>query len=145
MKAMIKWIDFDIHKIKRLKNEYEELKQFILDELPPVNWNSILETKAYFSDTYWLDLVSTQIAYLQTFELDENNSFTSDLAGLIELKKVQFFIRNYIDCILRHEKNGRIHLRNIDGKWLMPNKQPLPYSSQIKDAIIGEGEYLWEQ
>ena len=102
------WIDFDMVEINRLKVEYEDLKQFIIDELPDVNWNSIQGTKAYFRDEHWLELESVQIAYLQTLvNLEENNPWHDELCGLIELKKISSIIRNYLDCIIRHEKNGR--------------------------------------
>lgn len=143
------YIIFDIPSILALKKQYEDNIEYIKAELPPVNWNSISDTVDYFKYEHNITLHGIKIAYLKSLldTLDKQPEYycrsiksvceaIEVLSGLIELFAIQSIKRNYIDCILRHQVDGKVMLRDVDGKWMFPNKQPLPYATEIKECII---------
>ena len=144
---MEKYIDFDIDEVKELQDAYEETMNYILTTLPDVNWDSRLETSDYFTKEHNINFNSLKIAELQNMldQLnDENNFFEyivepdeaiDTLSGLITYLKIKWEVRNYTGCILRHQKEGRVILREIEGRYVMPNRQPLPYSQNILECI----------
>ena len=138
------YIEFDMDEINELKLDYENTLEFITSELPEVNWNSRVETKSYFSDEYNVAINSLKIAELRDTisRLDEQEYFEGDrdrckdeLTGLLELLKLKYTLHNYLDCILRHHTEGRVYLRNIDGEWKMPNKQPISTNPELTRCI----------
>ncbi len=141
------YVDFDIDEIKELQDNYILTKEFILTTLPDINWDSRLEVYDYFIKEHNIGLQSLKISELKDIleaynendvyfefaqEIDEAKEV---LEGFITYLKTKYEIRNYTQCILRHQVDGRIFLREIDGKLLMPNKQPLVYSQNIIDCI----------
>jgi hypothetical protein len=136
-----KTITFDIIAIKELRRQYKETEETILELLPNINWNSRLEVKNYFLEEYSLKLTDCRMATLmyQREWASEGSGEWDDLNGLIELYRTQAVIRNYLDCILRHQVGGVVALREIDGQWLMPNKQPISTLQEITDCIISTG------
>lgn len=137
---------FDIDEINDLKTCYQQTIESILDELPDVNWNSPIETKAYFSDNYGIQLKSVQIEELQKarnliqseegFIVKEQEQLEEELNGVIELYKLKYTIRNYLDNIIKHNKNGVIELREINGELRMPNKRMPPSSPDILACLL---------
>ena len=89
-----------------------------------------------------IDLHSLKIKVLES-KLEEMEDYnypegaTEELTMFVEWMKLKYTIKNYLDCIMRHEEeNGKVYLRDVDGTLMMPNKQPLPYSPDITKAII---------
>lgn len=148
------FIEFDIPAICQLKADYEKTIEFILDELPDVNWNSYQDTYGYFSEEYNIHIGSTRIQSLYEFLDDlDNNPETTEFAhnineckellqGLIELKKLQFTLRNYINNILKHNEGGVYNLRLVNGEWKMQNKRDLPYSPDILECVISKSDNI---
>lgn len=138
------WIEFDIPQIIALKLDYERTIEFIKDELPDVNWNSYIEMREYFSTEHNIYFYSKKIANLkEMFDTIEEEEYVRGvdeckevLQGLIELKKLQSTVRNYLDNILKHNEGGMYPLRLVDGEWRMQNKQPIFYSNAIKECVI---------
>ena len=139
-------ITFDIPSIIALQKDYQETIEYILAVMPDVNWNSQLETRQYFIDEFNLLLHSQTIASLKNIlanieqqeYIDEADLCCEMLSGLIEIKKLQSVIRNYTGNILRHHKDGIYPLRQVNGEWVMQNKQPLSYCPEIKACIIAQ-------
>ena len=138
------WIEFDIASIVALKLDYEKTCEFIKDELPDVNWNSYTEMSDYFSTEHNIYFYSMKISHLKEM-LDniEEEEYIRDideckevLQGIIELKKLQSTLRNYLNNILKHNEGGIVYLREVDGRICMPNKQNLPYSPDILECVI---------
>ena len=145
------YIEFDIPAICQLKEDYEKTIEFIKDELPDINWNSITETSDYFRYEHNINLYSLSIVNLKELlnDIQDNDSETIEyatdtdvccfvLTGLIELKKLQYTLRNYINNILKHNEGGYYPLRKIDGQWRMMNKQPLSYLQEIQECVISQ-------
>lgn len=139
---MNEWLQFDIQKIKLLKEDYEGAMSYIEEGLPNINFNSRKEVLNFFEKTFKIKLQTTRIKelsqYLAAYKEDsiENEMIT----GIVYYFKMKYTLKNYIDCILRHEKGGRVELRNFLGKISLPNRQPLPYSKEIQAAIIDGSE-----
>ena len=124
--------------INDLKTRYESVIEFILSDLPQVNWNSSKEIVKYLNETLDIDVkdakIKTVAGLLQCY--DENSYEFNVISGLTYYLKLKYTLKNYIGCILRHETNGIVALRLEDGEWKMPNKQPLPIAPEINECII---------
>jgi hypothetical protein len=148
------WIEFDIPALIALKEDLESTIDFIKDELPDVNWNSIPQAIYYFSHEHNIMLHGTSISslkeVLENWESDPETleySYNPDeakeiLVGLIELKKLQYTVRNYINNILKHNQGGVYPLRLVNGEWRMQNKQPRSYHDQINSCIISQSDNI---
>jgi hypothetical protein len=139
-----KYIEYDIDDLLDLRRDYCDTIEFILEELPDVNWNSRVETKEYFRDEYNVSPYSLKIADLIDLKDDlEDEEYTEgnigqcreELQGLIELYKLKYTIKNHIDCALKHQKDGKVYLREVNGELRLPNRQPLTYSIDIQRCI----------
>lgn len=142
------FIEFDMDEIRDLKYCYKQTMSLLIDELPDVNWNSLVETKQYFLNEHNLCLISTKIESLkETVDNIEEEEYlehvdecVETLLGLIEYYKLRYTIRNYLDNIIRHEKDGKYPLRKFNNEWVMQNRQSLPYHPEIKAAMRTKGE-----
>lgn len=136
------YLEFDLDEVKDLRSCYLATIDTLLKDLPDVNWNSRLEVKDYFLSEHDLVLDSLKISELHSLVefLDEDSDEYDVLSGLVEYLKLKYTVKNYLDCILRHEDNGKVYLRDVDGELRMPNKQPLSYSPDITDCLISQGE-----
>jgi len=138
-----KYLDFDVLKIKSLKDEYESSIEFILSELPAkVNWSSSKQIKLYFENALDIKLESVKISHILS-HLDEfpHDSPGFDLInGLVLYLKQKYTLKNYLDCILFHQINGRVHLRFFGGRWVLPNRQPIPTAPEITACVIARKE-----
>lgn len=147
MQEQPSYLQFDMDEVNDLEYCYQETLDFLLDQLPDVNWNSRLEVKDFFESEYNLTIISLKISYLKEvcsfledkidtcpydLEIDNADEAVETLKLLIEYYKTKYAMKNYIRCIQYHEKGGRIYLRD---ELLMPNKQPLPYSPDIISCI----------
>lgn len=132
------FIEFNIDDIRALKVDYEEQIICILELLPDLNWYSRLEVKNYFLEEYGLTLPDVKISTLRSFRenLDHDCDLYSDLTGLIELYTRRYTLKNYIDCILRHEDMGIVPLRAVNGELRLPNKQPIPNCPDLTECIV---------
>lgn len=131
------YIEFDLDEVKDLKQDYIETIQSILALLPDINWNSRIETKNYFMEEYSLELpdckISTLIFARDAFD-PESDCF-HDLQGVIELYKLKAIIKNYLECIERHHVDGKVYLREMNGEWVFPNRQPVPQCPEILSCL----------
>ena len=134
-----KYIDFNIDDIRELQNDYLATLTFLREELPEVDWESRIEVKDYFKDEFGIKLKNVKISHLTDHIpfCEEDSEARWVLESLIAYMKVKYEIRNYTNCILRHHVEGRLHLREINGQWFMPNRQPIVYSPNIKECITG--------
>lgn len=130
-------LQFDIAKVDQLAGELEETIVTIKELLPKVNWNSQKAVKQYFLDNYWLTLPDTKIVTLQEVrdQQEHDSELFDDLTGLIEYYKTLYKLKNYVRCIQRHHQQGKVYLREINGEWRMPNKQPVPTDSSITQCL----------
>lgn len=143
------YVDFDIDEIRELEEDYVITMDYILETMPDINWDSRLEVYDYFMKEHNIHLNSLKIKELKELleiyadedvfveyaqDIDEAKDV---LESFITYLKIKYEVRNYTKCILRHQKEGRVFLRNIDGNIVMPNKQPLMYSQNIIDCITG--------
>lgn len=154
MEEEIAWIEYDIPALIALKKDLESTIEFILDELPDVNWNSGPQTIYFFSHEHNIMLHGLSISSLKevietwyddpdTLEYACNPDEAKEiLVGLIELKKLQYTVRNYINNILKHNQGGVYPLRLVNGEWRMQNKQPISYHDQIISCIISKSDNL---
>lgn len=138
------WIRFDIEKVKSLRESYLESIAYTRRELPKIKWESPGKLKEYFKIRYGIVLENATIRHLQ--ELSEKYEHIEDLhdtlQGVIYFLKLWYAVVNYLDCILRHEKEGVVTLREVDFVWKFPNKQPLPYSGEIWACVTGTHESI---
>jgi hypothetical protein len=114
---------------------------FLLAELPDLNWDSRVEVKDYLHSEHKFFVESIKLSELisLTHIVNEETELKNVLTLFVEYLKLKYLKRNYIDCILRHEVDGRVYLRMINGQYMMPNKRPYPYSTHIIDCIISQG------
>jgi hypothetical protein len=134
------YIDFDILKIKDLKERYEENLKWIAEEIPAViNFDSPKQIKSLLEERLDITMESVKISLLEAYreEQDHDSEAYDLLNGLVLYLKQKFTLANYINCILKHEENGRVYLRHERGEWVLPNKRPLSESPEIKECIIG--------
>jgi hypothetical protein len=134
------YIDFDILKIKDLKERYEENQKFIAEGLPcGVNFNSPKQIREVLGKRLDITTENVKIEALERYrDLYDHDSEAFDfMNGLVLFLKNKYMLNNYINCILKHEENGRVYLRHERGEWVLPNKRPLSESPEIKECIIG--------
>lgn len=136
------FIEFDMKKIEALKTTYNESIKFILDELPDLNWDSAKQVQNYFRDYFDIKLENVKIAHvLSHLESVSHDSPAFDVInGFVLYLKQKFTLKNYIDCIIRHNINGRVNLRHFGGRWVLPNRQPLSLNPEITECIIAQKE-----
>jgi hypothetical protein len=135
------WIDFDIEKVKQLYEEYATGVDFVLSGLDlDVRWNSPLRVKIYFKNTFDISLDNVKIAHvLSHLETVDHDSPAFDaLNGYVLYLKYTYTLKNYINCILRYENEGRICLRSVDGVLKMPNGRPLSSSPEILKCVTAQ-------
>lgn len=137
------YIEFDMPAIYELESSIDATIDFLLAELPDINWSSRLDVKDYFLAEHRLYLESIKISELilinSTIQ-DEYSELKNVLTLFIEYLKLKYLKRNYIDCILRHNINGKMYLREVSGQLVYPNKRPISYSTHITDCIISQGQ-----
>lgn len=128
------YIEFSIPDIRELRSCYKQTEEFLLNELPDINWHSRLEIMNLFEYEYNIILKSLKISYLESIETNDEET-REIIETYLKLLKIRYETKNYIDCILRHEIDGIVYLRNHHDKIVMPNKQPLPYSPNILECV----------
>jgi len=134
---MDRWIQFEIRKIELLRQSHLAAIDFIVSELPPCNWNSPREIRRFYQDYFDKSLDNVKIKTLEAHLLTclEDSLEYEVTHGLILMFKLQYTVRNYLDCILRHHQEGIVKLRLVDGVWKMPNKQALSLAPEITECI----------
>lgn len=142
------YIIFDMPAIYRLREVYETNLIHVKEQLPPVNWNSRDKTILFFKETFDLDLNNVRIDPLVEIlnGLEHDSEVFDVLNGFVLYLKFKFTLKNYIDCIIRHNKDGRVRLRYFQGQWVLPNRQPTSMNPEITECIVaqGKGDSLWE-
>jgi len=132
------WILFDIEGVRQLRGIYVEAMASIRADLPNINLNSRREIINFFEKTFQITLQSSRIAeitsHLNKFK-DDSKEYEIIL-GIIYYFKMKYAVKNYLDCILKHEKKGVVELRTYFGSITMPNRQPLPKSPEILECVI---------
>lgn len=131
------FIDYNILMIKDLKERYEDTKKWILGELPKINWDSQKQIKSLFSETLEITLENVTIEHVQELlgRYDHDSEEFDLVNGLILYLKTKYTLNNYINCVLKHNENGRVYLRHEQGEWVLPNKRPLSGSPEIKECV----------
>ena len=127
------WLKFDIEKTSELIQVYESTIDFILEDLPKINWNSPKQIVAMLEKELG---VSVRNAKIQTIAscIDEADDRYEMIQGIVYFLKLKFCIKNYLNPIIKAD--GLITLRKEGSVYLMPNKQPLPYSGEVWDCLI---------
>ncbi len=136
------YIKFDIGKVLDLKDVYCEVMQFVQQDFPECNLNSSNQIKGYFWDQFNSVIPDTKI---QTFKslmelYPETHPLYEAAEQLSVYLKAKYTLKNYINCILKHENDGIITLRKIGGNLVMPNKQPLSYNDEISQCVLSISE-----
>ena len=134
----MKTITFDMVKIAILKNSYDASVEFCEAEFQGVNLNSGVQVKSYFREKFSLVLPDTKIS---TVNFEWTRSFADTpqqeaLYALLTFLRSKFTLKNYINCVIKHEKQGIVTLREVDERLLMPNKQPISYNEEMIDCIV---------
>lgn len=140
---MNEWLKFDMDQIKLLKQDYEGAMDYIKEGLPNINFNSRKEVLNFFEKTFRINLKTLQIKELSRYiaAYKEDSVEHEMIRGIVYYFKMKYTLKNYVDCIIRHEKEGIIELRNYMGTLCFPNRQPLPYSQEVQAAILGGSEH----
>lgn len=135
---MDEWLRFDMAKIRLLRTDYIDAMDYIKSGFPGVNFNSRREIINFFDKTFQIDLNSAKIKeiahYLAAYK--EDSVEHELITGIVYWFKMKYAIKNYLDCIIRHEVNGKVILRDFMGKLSLPNRQSLPYSMEIQGMIL---------
>lgn len=128
---------WDMSKVRTLREQYVDQMAFIASMLPALEWNSPKKVLDYFNNVLDLPIQSVKIEHLSGFLTQmDHDSFEFDvLNGYIMYLKLKWAIMNYLDCIVRHNINGRVNLRLHQGKWVLPNKRPLSGSPEIIECM----------
>jgi hypothetical protein len=134
------YLIFDIDKVIALQKIHIELAEFILSELnSSVNWNSAKQVKEYIWKNHNIALKDLKISTLDSLyqKLDHDSMAANDINGLMQLYKVKYMLKNYINSVLKHHENGKLTFRVFNGKTVMKNKQPLFGSEELWECVIG--------
>ena len=134
------YIDVDLDKLEEIKQNYLFCLEYTKGELPSdCDWDKPKKVKEYFKICFGVDLKNFKISHVSSFldELDHDSPAFDCINGYVLYLKIKYTLKNYIDCIFRHEESGRVRLRWLYGNWMLPNKQPLPEHPEIKECIIG--------
>jgi hypothetical protein len=132
------YIDFNMKMIDELKERYEENLKFIAEGLPcGVNFNSPKQIREVLGKRLDITAENVKIEALETYrDLYDHDSEAFDLLnGIVLYLKQKYSLTNYINCILKHNENGRVNLRHERGEWLLPNKRPLTESPEIRECV----------
>ena len=149
------WIEFDIDEVVELLTDYRATMITLKELLPDVNWDSRLETKDFFISEYEIYLKSLKISDIEhEMNILANSNYLNEsgeqalevLTLLREYLKLKYTCKNYLEMILRHNKEGRVYLIEHNGQWVMPNRQSANiYSPDIKSTIkaqsLPKGEF----
>jgi hypothetical protein len=136
---MAVYITYNIEKISELKECYEINKQWIRSQLPKIDWDSRKEVKQFFEENLGIILQNVKIKNIMAYqEMFSHDTEQYDIInGFVSYLKLKYIIKNYLDCIIRHNENGKVYLRQVgNGQITFPNKQPLPKSPEIEACII---------
>jgi hypothetical protein len=134
--------DYDMEKVQSLRKLYTENMIFIGKELYPVNLDSNKSILAFCNEELDIYPENVKIWHLETFlsQFDHDSTQFNAFYGILSYLKLKYSIKNYIDCIIRHEVQGRVALRFIDGQVRMPNRQPMSGNPEINQCERGETE-----
>jgi hypothetical protein len=134
----MKTIEFDITRINILKASYEFTIELCEKDFSGVNLNSIPQVKSYFREEFSLDLPDTQIMTIKHLweSCDPDSHIANQLFSLLTFLKSRATLRNYINCILKHEIGGIVTLRLVDERLLMPNRRPTSYNEELIECIV---------
>lgn len=137
----IPYIEFDIEKIGVLRNLYLSTKKIIEKDLPNINWQSAKQIKMFFSEYFGIKIPNATISTISKHlcHFQENTEDYYLIQGIVEYLRLRYFIKNYLDCILRHHKNGKVYLRLHQEQWVMPNKQPIPNADALQGCMTSKG------
>lgn len=129
------FVHYDLQKIKELKQNLELNIEFILSELPDVNWNSFAKTKVYFENWFDIKLESAKINHLQAVLKTLPDGQASEiLYGYTTYLRHRSTIKNYLDHIIKH--NGIVSLTYSNGTLVMPNHRPVSCSPEIQNCEV---------
>jgi len=133
-------IEFDINKVKELKADYKKIMAYNLEQLPNINWDSSKQVIELFKKGLDIDIDNVRISTIDPYLnfLDHDSDAFQVVYGYSSYLKLKYAIKNQLDCILRHEDNGKVALRLHNGKLMMPNKQPITSSPEIQACIIAQ-------
>jgi hypothetical protein len=132
------YIEFDIKKIMQLRETYLEQLEWVESELSDINWNSIKQVKEYFLLYFDIKLENVKIEHvLAHLESHDHDSPAFDaLNGFVLYLKYKFTLKNYIYCIIKHEKEGRVYLRLFEGNWVLPNRRPPSLNPELIECVV---------
>ena len=132
--------DYDMGKVHALRINYLKNMEFIKEELSPVNLDSTKSILEFCNNELDIYPENCKIWHLESFlsSFDHDSTQFNAFYGILSYLKLKYSIKNYIDCIIRHEVEGRVALRFIDGQVRMPNRQPISGNPEITQCERGE-------
>jgi hypothetical protein len=77
-----------------------------------------------------------RINHIESFltQFDDDSLEFNEIYGIVSYLRLKYSVKNYLDCILRHQIDGRIQLREVNHEFIMPNKQPLTGNPEILEC-----------
>jgi hypothetical protein len=134
---------YDMDKVHDLRAHYTATMIFIGKELSPVNLDSKASILEFCNNELDIHPDNIQIKHLDTFlqQFDHDSTQFNAFYGVLSYLKLKYSIKNYIDCIIRHEVGGIVTLRIMDGEVRMPNRQPLSGNPEINQCERGEADH----
>jgi hypothetical protein len=135
-----RYLDYDMGKVREVRSLYMATLAFITEELSPLDLNSNAQILLFCNEQLDIFPDNAKIKHLETFLINFDHDTTQFNAfyGILSYLKLKYSIKNYIDCIIRHEVNGRVVLRIMNGEYRMPNRQPLSANPEIVACEKGE-------
>ena len=133
------FIDYDTKKLEDVRQSYLFCQGYIKGELPnECDWDRPTEVKKYLKKSFAIELNSVKISHVSSFldGLDHDSPAFDCINGYVLYLKIKYTLKNYIDCIFRHQESGRVLLRWVNGNWVLPNKQPISENPEIKECVI---------
>ena len=134
------YIDWDILKVKRLKDLLTENMRLIKEFLPEgVNWDSPKQVKEFVTNKLGIVMEDVKIETLKGVmeKLDHDSESFDIINGYDMYLRQKYSISNYLDCVLKHHESGRVYLRHHEGQWVLPNRRPLSGSPEIVACETG--------
>ena len=130
------FIDYDIDKVVRLREVYVTAMAFHREHSDCPNLDSPKTVLEFMNQAVGVPAENLRINHIESFltQFDDDSLEFNEIYGIVSYLKLKYSVKNYLDCILRHQIDGRIQLREVNHEFIMPNKQPLTGNPEILEC-----------